>query len=171
MTITTPFTERPIVKQFIKFLLVGGISFVIDYTIRKLLTDWIHIGSESVGQRYGQQILDMWPQLVSKGVTPRAAFFPIACFFAGIVATFNSFAMNRKFTFKVETKEDRTKQLLKVYLVTIIGSSINIGVSTAVYHFVPQLHVLGATACGAGLAAFWNFAGQRYFAFQMHKRP
>jgi putative flippase GtrA len=170
MTMTASLLEKPIVKQFTKFLLVGGISFAIDYTIRKLLTDWIHIGDESIGQKYGKQILEIFPQLVSKDVSPRAAFFPVACFVAGIVATFNSFAMNRKFTFKLQTKDDKVKQLLKVYLVTIVGSSINIGVSAIVYHYLPQLHVLGATACGAGLAAFWNFAGQRYFAFQAHKQ-
>ncbi len=167
-----PFFERAIVKQILKFGFVGGISFVIDFTIRYLLVRKISFGGEKLSNTAGRWLLDHFPTIFKFATRPDAAFMPIAVFIAASVAMFNSFLLNRSFTFKVKSDEGKGQQLAKVYIVGYIGMGLNILISSGLYNIIPghpDRSIAVSAVCAAVIVAAWNFVGQRYFAFQVHK--
>lgn len=167
-----PLFERAIVKQILKFGFVGGISFVIDFTIRYLLVRKISFGGEKLSNRAGNWLIEHFPNIFRFATRPDAAFMPIAVFIAASVAMFNSFWLNRSFTFKVKSDEGKGKQLAKVYVVGYIGMGLNILISSGLYNIIPghpDRSIAVSAICAAVIVAAWNFVGQRYFAFQVHK--
>jgi len=167
--------DRPIVRQFAKFLAVGALSFLIDTSIRLLLMRKLHIGSELASTGWGQGLMDRFPNLVNWYASePSRAFAPVAFFCGSFIATFNSFLLNRYLTFKIKEKTDAGKQLLRVLLVSYTGLAINVVISSLFFGIIPghkTISLVLASVIGAGVAAFWNFAGQKYFAFRVHERP
>jgi HAD superfamily phosphatase (TIGR01668 family) len=169
----TTLLEKPIVRQFLKFLFVGAISFVIDTTIRVILMRFIHIDGKLASDQWGQGLRDAYPAVFNFATKPSQAFFPIACVIGSFVATFNSYIMNRALTFKIKDKVDAGKQLLRVFIVNYTGLAINVLVSSIFFRIIPghpTQSAIVASMAGAGVAAIWNFVGQRYFAFRVHKR-
>ena len=168
-----PLFERPIVRQFAKFLAVGAVSFLIDNGIRFLLLFFLKSGGASMSDDYGQQLRTSFPAVFSFAKSNAEAFYPVTAVIGSFLATFNSYIMNRAFTFKIKDREDAGKQLAKVFLVNYIGLAINVFVSSYFFTVIPghpKRSAAVAGVIGAGIAAFWNFAGQRYFAFKVHKR-
>lgn len=167
-----PFFERAIVKQILKFGFVGGISFVIDFTIRYLLVRKISWNGDKLSNQAGQWLIEHFPAIFKFATKPDAAFMPIAVFVAASVAMFNSFLLNRKFTFKVQGDQGKGQQLAKVYVVGYIGMGLNILISSGLYNIIPghpDRSIAVSAVCAAVIVAAWNFVGQRYFAFQVHK--
>jgi HAD superfamily phosphatase (TIGR01668 family) len=166
--------ERPIVRQIGKFLMVGGLSFIIDYMVRYTLMVAVHIGPDPLWKVAGGWIKQNLPipLIFPESESARDAFLSVAIFLAFIVATLNSFLLNRRFTFKV-SGGNRGRQMIKIYLVSAGGFLINYMVSKFVESrmFGTNQHsLLIASVLGAAVAATWNFLGQRYFAFKVHKR-
>ncbi len=162
------FLERPIVRQFIKFCIVGGTSFAIDYAIRKGLQEMIRLENGDLLSYRAGTWLQQNSNLFNFAETPNKAFAPIAFIIASLVATFNSFIWNRSWTFQIKGKEERAKQLRRLYLVSYIGLGINALITTILYTQV-HLGLFVSTFVGAFVAAFWNFAGQRFYAFKTPK--
>ncbi len=167
-----PLFERPIVRQFAKFLFVGAISFVIDNGIRFLLLFFLKSGGSSLAETAGASLRSSYPALFGFAKTNSEAFYPVTAVIGSFVATFNSYIMNRAFTFKIKGSENAGKQLAKVFIVNYIGLAINVAVSSYFFTIIPGHPKRSAAvsgALGALVAAVWNFAGQRYFAFKVHK--
>jgi uncharacterized protein len=168
-----PLWERAIVRQFAKFLCVGAISFMIDYAIRHFLLFKLSNGGQLVSEIYGAKLQASMPAIFGGFATPIKAFFPIAAICASFVATFNSFLLNRAFTFRIRETKDAGKQAVKVYIVAYIGLAINAIIGTIFNNILPHHPVRSAflaTVIGAACAAIWNFYGQRTFAFRAHKK-
>jgi len=168
-----PVLQRPIVRQFLKFLFVGAISFVIDTTIRVILMRFIQIDGKLASDQWGQGLRDSYPTVFKFATKPGEAFFPIACVVGSFVATFNSYIMNRALTFKIKDKVDAGKQLIRVFMVNYTGLAINVLVSSIFFRIIPghpTQSAIVASMAGAAVAAVWNFMGQRYFAFKVHTR-
>lgn len=167
-----PFFERAIVKQFLKFCIVGGISFVIDFSIRVLLMSVIHINGSLLSDSVGRSLLERYPTVFAFATGPDKAFYPFAVFVAASVAMFNSFLLNRSFTFKVKSDKGKGKQLAKVYVVGYVGMALNILISTGLYNVIPghrRVSLALSAVIAAVVVAMWNFVGQRYFAFRAHE--
>ena len=167
-----PFFERAVVKQFLKFCIVGGLSFVIDFGIRYVVMSKIHHGEGLYSQWAGRRLLDQYPSYIFWATTPDKAFFPFAAILASSIAMINSFFLNRSFTFKVKSDEGKGKQMAKVYVVGYVGMALNILISTGLYNIIPGHHRFSIALSSAGAAvvvAMWNFVGQRYFAFKAHE--
>lgn len=167
------FADKPIVRQFVKFCIVGGMSFIIDYTIRHLMLFVIKSDGVLISETYGKAIRESVHLSFWQPGDNNKAFFPVAAVTASFIATFNSFLLNRAFTFRVKEKKDVGKQAVKVYLVSYVGLAINAIISTFFVNIIPghvKRSAFLATVIGAAAAATWNFAGQRYFAFKVHKR-
>lgn len=162
------FLHRPIVRQFIKFCIVGGTSFAIDFTIRKLLQEIIRLDNGDLLSYRAGKWLQESSNLFNFAETPAKAFSPIAFIVASLVATLNSFIWNRSWTFQIKGKEERAKQLRRLYLVSYIGLGINALITTVLYTQI-HLDLFVSTFVGAFVAAFWNFAGQRFYAFKTPK--
>lgn len=167
-----PLLERTIVKQFLKFAFVGGISFVIDFSIRYILMNVIRWNGELLSDEAGRSLIARFPTLFQFATGPDKAFNPIAVFIAATFAMLNSFLLNRSFTFRVKSEEGKGKQLARVYMVGYIGMALNILISTGMYNIIPghrKISLFLSAVTAAVIVAAWNFIGQRYFAFQVHK--
>lgn len=167
-----PFLERTIVKQFLKFAFVGGISFVIDVAIRFILMNVLKMNGQLLSDEVGRSLIEHYPRAFQFATGPDKAFYPIAVFIAATVAMFNSFALNRSFTFRVKGDEGKGGQLARVYLVGYIGMGLNILISSGLYNIIPghrKISMFLSAVFAAIIVAAWNFVGQRYFAFKVHK--
>lgn len=167
-----PFLERTIVKQFLKFCFVGGISFAIDFLIRSILMKVVPLNGGLLSDQAGQTLIERFPQFFAYATAPDRAFMPFAVFVSASVAMFNSFFWNRKFTFRVKGEHGKGKQLAKVYMVGYVGMALNIVISTGLYNVIPGHKTISfglSAIIAAGVVAMWNFVGQRYFAFRAHE--
>ena len=172
-TTPIPLLERPVFRQFGIFLVVGAISFIIDNGIRFLLMFFLKSGGASLSDEIGRWLRETLPAIFRFAKSNAEAFYPVTAVIGSFLATFNSYLMNRRFTFKIEDKEDAGKQLVKVFMVNYVGLAINVVISSYFFTVIPghpKQSAAVAGIIGAGVAAFWNFAGQRYFAFKVHKR-
>jgi HAD superfamily phosphatase (TIGR01668 family) len=161
--------KAPLVKQFIKFCIVGGSSFVIDYCVRMTLLFAIPSGNELMSDVVGRSLLESYPWLFANAQSPKDAFFPIAAFVGAVFGMMNSFIWNRRWTFKIRGKEERFRQLQKFLAVSLVGLILNVVISTALNHVIPgneKDSARLATVIAAAAVAFWNFAGQKFFAFR-----
>lgn len=165
--------RHPVIGQFAKFVVVGGTSMVIDLGLHFTLMWVIPVGDEKLGPYLGKWLLDEMPGLFAFARDAPAAAFPVLKIPAASIAILNSFIWNRRWTFGIVGQEGRMNQLQKFVLVSVIGMGINTTVGTLFNNIIP-LHPRRSWAIASAIAtvvtAFWNFAGQKFFAFKPRKR-
>lgn len=169
----SPLWRRPVVRQFIKFCLVGGSSFVIDYCIRLTLLFAVPWHGGSLGEEFGRWLRHAAPVVFAYAENDRAAAFPIFATIAASVAILNSFIWNRSWTFRIRGREEAGRQLRRFVVVSVIGLGLNVLLSTFFNHIIPGTEKDSAriaTILAALIVAFWNFAGQRLYAFSLRKK-
>jgi HAD superfamily phosphatase (TIGR01668 family) len=162
-----PFWERKIVHQIVKFCIVGGSSFVIDYCIRMTLLFAPPFSTFFLAQ--GEWLRSHVPALFGFYKTGRDAIFPFAVTCSGAVAILNSFYWNRLWTFNIRGKENRGAQLRRFLAISIVGLILNVMLSTTFNHMIPgdrKNAARIATVLAAVLVAVWNFTAQRLYAFK-----
>ncbi len=137
--------------QAAKFVLVGGLNFLVDIGVLNLL---IFLTSIATG----------WFYSLFKGIS-----------FA--VAVINSYFLNKFWTFKKGTTDQSAGKIGKEFLTFLVVSLIGIGLnnliaSLVVNWFGPQWGItenlwanLGAVAASF-LAMFWNFIGYKFIVFK-----
>ncbi len=163
--------QRPVVRQFAKFCVVGGTSTVIDLGIHFVLMFVIVVGGQPLSQTFGAWALN----LVGRSGDPSAASalsFTVFKVFSASVAILNSFIWNRRWTFRIRGKEDRHRQLVKFVLVAVIGMLLNTGVSSGLNSVIPghpKRSWAIASAVATAVVAFWNFTGQRLWTFRQKR--
>lgn len=162
-----PFYERKIVRQFVKFCIVGGTSFVIDYCIRMTILYAHGVAPYSI--EGGQWLIKNVPLLFGSFKSPTDAFFPVAAFCGASIAILNSFYWNRLWTFKIRGGEERAAQLRRFVVISLIGLVLNVLIGTLVNYLLPgdsKNSARVATVAAAMIVAIWNFTGQRLYAFK-----
>ena len=163
-----PLGQKTIVHQLVKFAIVGGTSFVIDFGFTYLFMKVIPMEGGLMSDHLGTFLIHNFGPLFSYATHPSAAALPILGAVASFFAMTNSAFMNRAWTFEVKGKEERAKQIRRFYVVSILGQFINIGVATAVFSMIGNQQLLIPKVAGAGIAAAWNFIGSRLYAFRGH---
>ncbi|MBX3117904.1 MAG: YqeG family HAD IIIA-type phosphatase [Fimbriimonadaceae bacterium] len=161
--------KRPIVRQFAKFCIVGGLSFAIDYCIRMTMLFAIPYQGGLLSDVAGQTLIEKFPNLLGGFNTPKEAFYPIVALTGGAFGMINSFLWNRRWTFRIKGRKDRLAQLRKFFVISCIGWLINVVISSALNHAIPgdeKMSARIAIIVATGIAAFWNFFGQRLYAFK-----
>lgn len=139
------------IKQFSKFIIVGGVNTGIDFAVLNVLM-------------YLTQI-NAGPML-----------FLLNCI-SFSVAVVNSYYMNRRWTFQeAATELDDKKpavQFSQFFVVSIIGILINGGILTVITTFIPapfglsaQLWANVAKLFATGASLVWNFVGYKLFVFK-----
>jgi len=164
-----PLADRTIVHQLLKFAVVGGTSFVIDFSISYFLMKVIHSNGQLISIQLGNYLRSSFPDLFRFATDAQGAAAPIMGAVAALIAMGNSFIWNRSWTFEVRGKEERMAQLRRFYFISIIGNLINVGLFTLVYNYLPgsrTLRFVLGKVFGAGVAAVWNFLGSRLYAFR-----
>jgi len=135
-----------------KFVLVGGLNFLIDIGILNLL---IFLTSIAAG----------WFYSVFKGVS----FF---------VAVFNSYFLNKFWTFKASASDKPStkkvgKEFFTFLIISLIGLALNNIIASLVVNWLgPQWGIsenlwanIGAVTASF-LAMFWNFMGYKFIVFK-----
>lgn len=156
-------------EQFVKFCVVGGSSMAIDLGVHWLLMFALSSSSVPVAESLGRWLLDTFPQLFSFAKDASAAATPVLKIVSASFAIANSFYWNRRWTFEITGKEERAAQLQKFLAVSIIGMILNTIIVTALFNIIPG-HPKRSWAIASLIAtvavAFWNFTGQKFFAFR-----
>lgn len=136
-----------IVYQFTKFLLVGGLNFLIDLGTLNLC---IHLTGISQG--------------FYANVFKAIAF---------LVAVTFSFFWNKFWTFSALSTEGTGRQFAQFFIVTGIGFFINVGTFAFLNDWVgPQAAISATTwasvaAAGAAVVGLiWNFSGYKFLVFR-----
>lgn len=140
----------PVIYQFAKFVLVGGLNFLIDMGVLNFL---------------------VFATGVSTGFVQSG--FKALSFFTALV---NSYIWNKFWTFKRKSTESVGKEFLQFVVVSAIGFGINVGVD---YVFVNMVEPFGglepktwaqfAAMMAAVAALFWNFIGYKFIVFDQKK--
>jgi len=159
-----PLREKTVVQQFIQFGIVGATSFAVDFAITWMLMHLVPFKGGLLSDWLGHILRTDWPQFFSFADTDPGAALPILGTIASLFAMYNSFIWNRKWTFEVKGKERKAREMRRFFIVSFGGLFINNTVATLMFKAVPS--VLIGKAVGAIVAAAWNFAGSRFYAFK-----
>jgi uncharacterized protein len=163
------FWDRPIVRQFVKFGLVGGTSMIIDLGLHRLLMFHVTAGDQLLSTVVGENLMEGFPGLFAYASRPFDAAFPVFKIVSAGIATLNGFILNRRWTFRIRGPQHRKKQLAKYITVAAMGMLLNTFIATALNSIVPghpNRSWLVASLVATVVVAFWNFTGQRLWTFR-----
>lgn len=162
-------TGETLASQFVKFGVVGGTSTVIDFGLFFVIKNHVpwHGGLLSVA-------LGSWFQQVLPGVfhyakTPMEASVPAIQTFATSVAILNSFYWNRRWTFGIRGAEGQAQQFRKFLVLSLSGLVLTTLLVAGISHALPfheNTSLKIAKVIAVVVVAFWNFGGQRLWAFK-----
>lgn len=157
-------------KQIVKFCFVGGSSFVIDYCIKMTLRFAVPYGDGLMSEALGKWLVENMSLVFAFAAHDpvQAAVVPISIVAAG-TAIVNSFIWNRRWTFRIVGKEDRAAQFGKFLVVSLVGLGLNTVLTTLFALVIPggeKMSFRIAIVLAAAVTAFWNFTGQRLYAFK-----
>ena len=145
-----PLLERPGIRQFVKFCIVGTTSFTIDVGISYALTFGLH----------------MW------WVMAKTISFSLA--------VTNGFIWNRVWTFQAVGHRRRREQYGMFFAVNVVGYILNLGIMKSVFWVNtgqwrgqhPTKPVwLAATLLATVVVVFWNFFANKHWTFKAPEAP
>lgn len=145
--------KYPIIGQFVRFGLIGGLNTGVDLAILNIL---MFLTSIYAGTGY--------------------SFFKAVSFC--FAATFSYF-MNKRWAFKDNSKSKQAQKFSQFFAVSLVGAVINVGIATSVVVYIKPLvgneflipisdqlwgtiGALGGTAVGL----IWNFFGYKLLVFK-----
>lgn len=165
-----PVAERTLFRQIVKFCIVGGTSFIIDFGLSFLFLRILPWNGHLLSHELGQWLQSNLPSMFSWAKDPGTAAVPILGGLASFIAMFNSFIWNRSWTFRVKGRAERMAQLRRFYGVSILGALLNTLITSMLSNIIqghPNMSLAAAKVVAAGVVAIWNFLGQRYYAFRV----
>jgi putative flippase GtrA len=138
--------------KFVKFALVGLLNTAIDLSIFDLL-----ILATGVATGW-------WPITIFKSV-------------GFIAALWNSYELNRQWTFDGDAAPSRTRRELAAFVViTVVGFLLNVSATSFIANFTPPLGLSQvrwdnvAAIIATALNLVWNFVGYQIFVFNAKGR-
>ncbi len=132
----------PLLKEFIRYVIVGGISFLVD-----------------------SGVLALCKEFIFKGGAPWELFLCTALgFAAGLVM---NYILSLVFVFKKDENKGSGKSVKGFIVFTIVGiiglGLTELGMYTGVY--LLHLHYLFTKIVVAGIVLIWNYVGRKIFVF------
>ncbi len=167
--------SHPTVRQFVKFVIIGGTSTIIDIGLHFILVFLMPWGASNLGLVLGQWFIDHGPSFFSAiamkddVLKPELAASPILKVLTASIAILNSFVWNRRWTFRIKGREHRAVQLRKFFAIALTGMLINTAITTGLGNIIPGHEcrsLLAASAIATVVVAFWNFFGQKLWTFK-----
>ncbi len=136
-----------VAHQFTKFLLVGGLNFLIDLGVLNFLITLTGVSQGALAVGF------------------KAAGFT--------TAVTSSFFWNKFWTFRVVSLEHAGLQFVEFFTVALIGLGLNAGIFALVNDVVgpqgaipPQTWANIAAVAAAAIGLAWNFLGYKFFVFR-----
>ncbi|MCO5297425.1 MAG: YqeG family HAD IIIA-type phosphatase [Fimbriimonadaceae bacterium] len=166
---TSSLMGRPVVRQFIKFCIVGGTSTVIDVGLHYVLMFVLTVNGELLSLAFGRWLLTATGSVAPDAGDATQISFTVFKVVSASVAILNSFIWNRRWTFRIRGKEDRHRQLVKFVAVAVIGMVLNTLIASGLNSVIPghpKRSWAIATAVATVAVAFWNFMGQKLWTFR-----
>jgi putative flippase GtrA len=144
------FERFPIVEQIAKFALIGVMNTLVDLGILNVL---MYLSSHAEGPYY--------------------SLFKTISFTGAVIFSYN---LNKRWTFKDISDNERAKKFTQFLLISVIGAIINVSVATLVVVYIKPLVTLpflnaqlwgniGALG-GTGVGLIWNFLGYKFIVFK-----
>jgi putative flippase GtrA len=141
------FLKFPILKQLIKFVIVGSINTGIDFAVLNI-------------------------EMILTGITSGPGMLVLNSI-SFSVATTNSYFMNKRWTFEDKDAEKSGVKFSQFLAVSIVGIIINGGIVYLITSFTnplfglsPQLWANVAKLFATGISLIWNFIGYKFFVFK-----
>ena len=162
--------KSPLLRQIIKFCVVGGTSFVIDTGLTFLFVRGVSFNGKLMSTSLGDWLLSVLPSVFGFAHSSSDAAVPILTGAAAAVAILNSFIWNRMWTFGIRGKGDALLQLRRFYLISIVGYVLNVLITTVMNNIIaghPNKSLFLAKVAAAAVVAVWNYCGQRFYAFRV----
>ncbi len=169
--------SHPTVRQFIKFVIIGGGSTVIDVGIYWVLMFYVPYAGGLLSDQLGSWLIGHGPSFfhalaMKEGLlVPKLAAGPVFKVFSSSIAILNSFWWNRAWTFKIRGTEHRSVQLRKFFAIALIGMILNTVITSGLGNVIPgheKRSLAVASAIATVIVAFWNFFGQKFWTFKQH---
>lgn len=139
-----------VIYQVAKFVLVGGMNFLIDMGVLNFLVFYTGIAAGAAQSGF------------------KALSFS--------VAVINSYFWNKFWTFKRESTEGAGKEFLQFLIVSVIGFGINLSIDYAVVNMISPFGGVGektwaqfGALVAAVISLFWNFLGYKFVVFEQKK--
>ena len=136
-----------IIRQFVKFAIIGGINTAVDFGILNVLS---------------------W----ATGITSGNGLIPLNVI-SFSVAVINSYLLNKHWAFKDSASGEGGKKFSMFLLVSVIGVIINTVVLRVVttnidpmFELSPQLWLNVGKAAATVVSLIWNFLGYKFFVFK-----
>jgi putative flippase GtrA len=154
-----------LLRQFVKFCLVGASSTAIDLGVfaallhRDVPTHLAGVISSGVGGRAAELLIQFkLPLLLCNTVS-------------FVLAVTNGFFWNRRWTFRAMDPAHMRRQYVSFFVVNIIGFFLNTSILLVLAHTLQTLGTpaqraaLLGKAAAVPLVAIWNFTASKYWAF------
>lgn len=155
-----------VIYQIAKFVLIGGLNTLLDWGILTLLI-FIFRGYFSIEAK------DVLLTIFSFSI----AFYSLYKAISFVLASVNSYAWNKFWTFKRMTTEKMSKEFLQFFVVTLIGFLINVGIASGIFKLVKPIGELNSDQWGilaavvaTAISMVWNFIGYKFIVFE-EKKP
>jgi putative flippase GtrA len=171
--VISPFLEKVAqrrgVRQFAKFVVVGASSTAIDIGLHAFLYRGI---DGSLNDALRDFAFGLHPSiselLVVYNVDPA---FVLLKAFTFIIATFNGFYWNRRWTFDAIDKDRAHRQLIRSYIVYGIGLLINTTVAGSIHHPGAGKWVYLLALCVATVVTTaWTFPMNKFWTFRDRRK-
>ncbi|MBS1716946.1 MAG: YqeG family HAD IIIA-type phosphatase [Armatimonadetes bacterium] len=153
-------------RQFMRFAVVGGLSFLIDFGITWILRFGYH---EQFANSMGSFLQTSFPNLFAYAKSTADASLPVFSAVASSIAILNSYFWNRRWTFEVADGEDHRGQFKRFVIISLAGLFFNWLITNVLSHLIPghaKLSYTIAKVVATGVVAVWNFGGQKLWAFK-----
>jgi putative flippase GtrA len=130
------------VRQFLSFLVVGGVGLVVDAGVFWIAHEHAHWTI-------------FWSRVLSV-----------------IVAITTTWLLNRAITFRRYASAERAAEYIRYVISQALGLTVNLAVFTAALLLVPRLQEIPIVALllGSAVALFVNFIAAKLFAFRARRR-
>ncbi len=169
-SLASPFFGRRVVREFLKFCVVGAASTIIDWGIHYVLMF-------GLGWRVGlgHWVLEVLApyfdlnQKSAEGIASGILKIP-----GVLIAIYNSFYWNRRWTFRVLDAKHAHRQLVKFYAVAFIGLALSVLIVSLLSALVPghpKRTWAIANAIATVVVVFWNFTAQKLWTFRREDVP
>ncbi len=139
MTTPTELHNKPIVRQFGKFGIVGASSTIIDFGIYNLLIQFAHF----------------------------SPYLAHACSF--IVAVCNSYYWNSRWTFKGRRNREAVQEFRLFIAISVVGLGLTEAIIAGILYIIPLPHIPihwnAAKAIATMGVVLWNFFANRHWTF------
>ncbi|MBI1756151.1 MAG: YqeG family HAD IIIA-type phosphatase [Fimbriimonas ginsengisoli] len=164
-----PEEEQTIWTQLSRFAVVGVSSFAIDFGIFMALFKYAPWHGALLSQEFGAWLKHGFPVLFAYQSDAQKACIPVFKTFSASIAILNSFYWNRRWTFGIKSSEERGRQFRRFVLLSVTGLGWNVLFTTIFASIIPghpNRSAAFASVVATVLVAFWNFGGQRLWAFR-----